>query len=464
MTTVDHQEACQAAGQIEGAPISAPTSAAIASRIAPRPGTGLDYNWLAVGLILIALPATNIIAAWRGLPFEIPAAITLGLVCVGYFSFHRYSKAVLARPVHFGLSLMGLSLVLALIATTGIGKALISGSGLGMTLAQALGGLALAMMMVYLHRRVKRAAQPSSLQISLLSAMIAVAGFDSMARFYLLMTTRDLVIVADTIFIHADELLGLDKIYVVARLAQQSTLFHAVLFGAYQGLGAMLLLAAVAENYFAPKEMRGLIFRFFVTGCLGLMLYYLVPVVGPRYVFGDNFAFLNLAGQSPAWGITATTAPRNCMPSLHATWVILIYLSLSYAPIWQRLLSLAFIVLTLAATIGLGEHYAIDWLAAPPLVLLVRSLTSRILPVDDPCRIAGAVLGVAFLTAWATLLRRVPEDIDFVIPFALFATASFILPLLLEARLAKAERGKLEKAASFARRQAEALSPDRATA
>jgi len=64
----------------------------------------------------------------------------------------------------------------------------------------------------------------------------------------------------------------------------------------------------------------------------------------------------------PAW-VGVADAPRNCVPSLHLTWALLLIL---YIPGRLRLLAIIFAVLTACATLGLGQHYIIDLIAAVP--------------------------------------------------------------------------------------------------
>lgn len=77
--------------------------------------------------------------------------------------------------------------------------------------------------------------------------------------------------------------------------------------------------------------------------------------------------FLLLPATGPVWIHTAT-APRNAFPSLHMTWALLLWY---YSPRWLKPVSLALALITAAATLGLGEHYVIDLVAAFPFALAV---------------------------------------------------------------------------------------------
>jgi hypothetical protein len=87
---------------------------------------------------------------------------------------------------------------------------------------------------------------------------------------------------------------------------------------------------------------------------LAALCFLILPAVGPAHV-----------GQPHAW--------RNCMPSLHLSWALLLWLSAG--PRWWKAVSFAFVLVTVYATLATGEHYWIDLVAAVPFSLLVQWLT-----------------------------------------------------------------------------------------
>lgn len=92
-----------------------------------------------------------------------------------------------------------------------------------------------------------------------------------------------------------------------------------------------------------------------LAGLFGLGLYALFPATGPAHI-GDPHA------------------PRNCMPSLHLTWSLL--LLFHTPPRWRRGCAL-FVAATAIATLTTGEHYALDLVAAVPFSLLVFAAVNR---------------------------------------------------------------------------------------
>ncbi|MFI5095207.1 MAG: phosphatase PAP2 family protein [Candidatus Acidiferrales bacterium] len=127
---------------------------------------------------------------------------------------------------------------------------------------------------------------------------------------------------------------------------------HAVAFGVirFAYLDALPFWIAVVLA-FADKPMQ--IFRLMVWATIAAVpCYLLCPAVGPVWIHTAN-------------------APRNCMPSLHLAWALLI---LWYSPRYLRIPSAVLVALTALATLGLGEHYAIDLVAALPFTVAVCAL------------------------------------------------------------------------------------------
>jgi PAP2 superfamily len=86
-----------------------------------------------------------------------------------------------------------------------------------------------------------------------------------------------------------------------------------------------------------------------LAGLFAPIFYVLFPAVGP------------------AW-VNVADAPRNCLPSLHMAWALIL---LVYTPARARILAILFAGLTGFATLGLGEHYIIDLVAAVPYTYAV---------------------------------------------------------------------------------------------
>jgi hypothetical protein len=95
-------------------------------------------------------------------------------------------------------------------------------------------------------------------------------------------------------------------------------------------------------------------------------LYLLLPAAGPEYAF-SNFPDPNDIAVSIGW-----VHPRNCFPSMHLTWAILVAWNLRN-PRW-RWLFVSYAALMALATVACGEHYFVDILAALPFAAAVQKI------------------------------------------------------------------------------------------
>jgi PAP2 superfamily len=115
-----------------------------------------------------------------------------------------------------------------------------------------------------------------------------------------------------------------------------------------------------------------------VVGPLASIPFYLlVPAAGPVYAFAG---FPNAGAHEIA---VAFVHPRNCMPSMHVAWALLLVLN-AREPIFRAGL-LFYAVLMMLATVGCGEHYVIDVIAAIPFTFAVQQLSQRVFgPISIP--------------------------------------------------------------------------------
>ena len=128
----------------------------------------------------------------------------------------------------------------------------------------------------------------------------------------------------------------------------------------------------------SPDSSANTLNGFLLPGVAGFFLYFVFPVVGPAYFFGDRFPFYPpLPGSLPANLPLTHTVPRNCMPSLHTAWALLIFWQARHCPRWVRAVAAVFFVGTLSATLGLGLHYVVDLIVAFPFTLAVLAFLSK---------------------------------------------------------------------------------------
>ena len=132
-------------------------------------------------------------------------------------------------------------------------------------------------------------------------------------------------------------------------------------------MGMLAVYAAYLWRRPAAETAR-LLQTFAVAFLGGIAVFALCPVCGPRYAFGAQFPFHAPAAIVPHR--VAIAAPPNGVPSLHMAAALLI---LWFARHWiaGRLLAVVFVVLTVLATLGSGEHYLLDLIVAVPYSVAV---------------------------------------------------------------------------------------------
>jgi hypothetical protein len=146
-----------------------------------------------------------------------------------------------------------------------------------------------------------------------------------------------------------------------------------------------------------------------VLGLTGYAFYFLYPVTGPLFAFGDAFPHAPPAPEALVGRLIEVppmhpthVAWRNAMPSLHFGSVLLaVWLSrpLGY---WPQVIARVFVAGTVIATLGLGEHYAIDLVVALPFTLAVHAALQREAPSRQ--RREGIIAGTVLVGIWYVLL------------------------------------------------------------
>jgi hypothetical protein len=146
-----------------------------------------------------------------------------------------------------------------------------------------------------------------------------------------------------------------------------------------------------------------------LAGVVGFLLYNVVPGTGPLYAFGRDFPshplpYKDLLGLSLQKMSIPLNIPRNAMPSLHVGWVMLLWWNSRGLPRVVRTTVLLYLVLTVVATMGGGQHYFVDLVVSLPFVLAIQSMAALSAP-NRSRRIATAVAGFGLTMAWLLLLR-----------------------------------------------------------
>jgi hypothetical protein len=146
---------------------------------------------------------------------------------------------------------------------------------------------------------------------------------------------------------------------------------------------------------------------FLLTGPLGVLFYNMLPACGPVHVFASVFPW-----HPPAIAevMHMNVVPvlikgaRNAIPSLHMAWVLLVWWNSKGLAGWIRAIALLFVVLTVMATLGTGEHYFIDLVVAFPFSLMVQALCSYAQSFRSGARRNAFLFGTFVTLIWLALL------------------------------------------------------------
>jgi len=151
-----------------------------------------------------------------------------------------------------------------------------------------------------------------------------------------------------------------------------------------------------------------------LAGVGGWLLYNIVPGTGPVYAFGQDFPWRSIPYKDLSSIVLQkislpTTIPRNAIPSLHVGWVVLLWWNSKRFPIALRAALLLFVVITVFATLGSGQHYLVDLVVSLPFALTVQAAASYAFPAESGCntsrRLTAVITGAGLTLTWLMLVR-----------------------------------------------------------
>src|SRR5258707_937162 len=175
----------------------------------------------------------------------------------------------------------------------------------------------------------------------------------------------------------------------------------------YIGLPVLLAMVAAGHLLHGSKAAIPAMTAFLVTAPIGVIFYNLFPALGPTYIFGPRFPWNPLTIDQAARLLLEpilVAGYRNAMPSLHIAWVLLAWWFSRGLSVWERSIAMVFVVFTVFATLGSGEHYFIDLVMGFPFALFVYSLCAFPLGWTHE-RKAALGLGLGLTLGWFAALR-----------------------------------------------------------
>ncbi|MFJ8469951.1 phosphatase PAP2 family protein [Streptomyces swartbergensis] len=374
----------------------------------------------------------------------------LGLLVALEFTARRYGQpgpvadqlkeAIFAPkpgPLYGGLALMSVVLtwpqrIIAVAAAIGMDGVLVLvrwAAGVKVADGHFFGNGALLVMLGYGVIAVARRTGPE--RVLLLKGvglgLLLVAGRKS-GDAWLLITSKTRPTVLDQYVATADHALGSPSWLAGRMLQAAGPIGIHTLDLVYAKLAVAAIVVALYQLRHVAVERRfpshHLVRTFLLIGLLGPGIYMLFPVVGPVFAYGPGasgtggvqWAAADLWPHTP---LPITTphlmsydriTPRNCMPSLHTAWAVVIFIHTRKGPRILRCAGTFWLVATLAATLGFGYHYGVDLIAGVVFALTIEAALRSLDRGRARQGIKLVVYGTAVFTALLVSYRYLPME------------------------------------------------------
>lgn len=205
-----------------------------------------------------------------------------------------------------------------------------------------------------------------------------------------------------------DSTLGFQPSFVMGRVFEQLGLLRAISIAFYLALPVLIALVYVEQLRKNRRRALVALLIFFFAAIIGASAYNLYPACGPISLLGKNFAHSDFPFDKASKILLEPVpipGPRNAMPSMHMCWVLLAWWLTKNLDKWVKYVALGFLIFTVAATLGTGEHYFIDLVVAFPFSLCMYALFSMDVPFVQRERLLALVGGAIGMLLWIVLLR-----------------------------------------------------------
>jgi PAP2 superfamily len=243
----------------------------------------------------------------------------------------------------------------------------------------------------------------------------------------------------DLFLYNFDASLGVQPSFALGQLVLGSRWLTRVALFFYFVLPIPVMVIYAKQLVRSGNSAMAVFLGLFVVGPVGVIFYNLLPACGPIYLFGSKFPFEPLSNQQVKEMLihpVLVSGVRNAFPSLHVGWAFLAFWYTEGLSNWTKFLVLLFLAGTVLATLGLGEHYFIDLVAALPFALMVQAGCALQIPWRDRHRWVPFLGGLFLILCWIVLLRHGLTIMWFspLIPWTLIA-CTIISSLTLQASL-----------------------------
>ena len=172
-----------------------------------------------------------------------------------------------------------------------------------------------------------------------------------------------------------------------------SSRFLSVLVAQVYDMPFLAMLAVFAVYVYLRESQKALpLWTFFFNAIVALPIYIAFPVAGPKFIFPN---FPQGPGPVAVHRVFAAATVPNGVPSDHTS-TALLCAALLWPWKWGRVFGVAFVLLTILATLANGEHYIFDLLTAVPYSWLIWKLahwtfrpassgqTTRVAAIEEP--------------------------------------------------------------------------------
>jgi hypothetical protein len=196
--------------------------------------------------------------------------------------------------------------------------------------------------------------------------------------------------------------------FLVGQMFQRSHALGYVCIEVYLGLLILISLTYIGCLLRNVRTALSALTAFLLTAPVGILFYNFFPALGPRFIFGSGFPWHPLVAEQARRLVLqpiAMAGARNAMPSLHATCVFLVFWYARGLSRVERAVAAICVLLTLLATVGTGEHYAIDLVVAVPFTAMIIALTNLLVGNDRARQYVPLGIGLGVVTAWLLALR-----------------------------------------------------------
>jgi hypothetical protein len=299
---------------------------------------------------------------------------------------------------------------------------------------------------------------PSERRLAIALLLVASLGLvqTMVGQFFLILSIYVRPETYDLLAFAADEHLGVQISFMMGRLFEAFPVLAGVSSIIYFTLAAPILLILGMQMHSKDPPLIDIYIQSLIIGLLGLVFYLIFPVVGPAAAFGPAFPQATPAlAEVLANGLDIPAVSRNCMPSCHTAWALMVHWHARPLAAWVRVMASVYLLFTLLATLGFGFHYVFDLVVAVPFAVAIQSALT---PASrSPVRLRRWAIGsgIVLMASWLLVLRFGTQLLAFSnLATIVMVALTVLFPLVLENRLYRRVAGN-GRGATVARLQAQ---------